>query len=191
VRGGNDMKDTNNDYEKMEELYELYEQKIYHIAYSVLNNIQQAEDTVQETFVTIYQHLEKIRSLNTQELKLYVLRIAKNKAIDSYRKNKRQGIFLEEYQREVADVAVDNIEDWEQCLISEVEIDTLLTTLKESSKHVFKYKVFYDLNYQEISELMGMTEVNVRKQFERARRRVLNIIGGRQNDEFKELKKNG
>lgn len=46
------MKVTNNDYEKMEELYELYEQKIYYVAYSILNNIQQAEDAVQETFIT-------------------------------------------------------------------------------------------------------------------------------------------
>ncbi|MCS5149369.1 RNA polymerase subunit sigma, partial [Staphylococcus aureus] len=27
------MKVTNKDYEKMEELYELYEQKIYYVAY--------------------------------------------------------------------------------------------------------------------------------------------------------------
>lgn len=185
------MKVTNKDYEKMEELYEQYEQKIYYLVYSVLNNIQQAEDAVQETFITLYQHIEKIHSLNAQELKRYILRIAKNKAIDSYRKNKRHGIFLGEYQREATEAADENIEEWEQSLMSEVQIDTLLTTLKDSYKHVFKYKVFYDLNYQEISELMGITEVNVRKQFERARKQVLNMIGGRPIDDFKELKNSG
>jgi RNA polymerase sigma-70 factor (ECF subfamily) len=175
----------------MEELYELYEQKIYYVAYSVLHNIQQAEDTVQETFITLYQHLGKIQSLNTQEQKRYIMRIAKNKAIDSYRKNKRRGILLEEYERETTNEADENIEDWEQNLMSEVQIDGLLTSLNESYKHVFKYKVFYDLNYQEISELMGITEANVRKQFERARKQILHIIGGSKNDEFKELKNNG
>ena len=63
------MKVTNNDYEKMEELYELYEQKIYYVAYSILNNIQQAEDAVQETFITLYKNLESsiawlLKSLN-------------------------------------------------------------------------------------------------------------------------------
>ena len=38
---------------------------------------------------------------------------------------------------------------------------------------------------------MGITEVNVRKQFERARKQVQNIIGGIQIDEFKELQKSG
>lgn len=80
------MKVTDNDYEKMEELYELYEQKVYYVAYSILNNIQQAEDAVQETFITLYKNLEKLHNLNIQEFKRYILRVAKNKAIDSYRK---------------------------------------------------------------------------------------------------------
>ncbi|MDP7980330.1 RNA polymerase sigma factor [Bacillus multifaciens] len=184
------MKVTNKDYEKMEELYELYEQKIYYVAYSILNNIQQAEDAVQETFITLYQNLEKLQNLNTQELKRYILRIAKNKAIDSYRKNKRHEIFLEDYQRESLEVADENIEEWEQRFMSEVQIDTLLKELSESYRQVFKYKVFYNLTYQEISNLMGITEVNVRKQFERARKRVHNMIGGIENDEFKELQRN-
>ncbi|WP_020061008.1 RNA polymerase sigma factor [Bacillus sp. 123MFChir2] len=184
------MKVTNKDYEKMEELYELYEQKIYYVAYSILNNVQQAEDAVQETFMTLYQNLEKLRGLNTQELKRYILRIAKNKAIDNYRKNKRQEMFLEEYQRELPEVADENIEKWERSVMSEVQIDTLLKDLNESNRQVFKYKVFYNLTYQEISNLMGITEVNVRKQFERARKRVQNMIGGMQNDEFQELQRN-
>lgn len=183
------MKVNNQDYEKMEELYELYEQKIYSVAYSILNNIQQAEDSVQETFITLYNNLEKLYSLDTYELKRYILRIAKNKAIDSYRKNKRHGLLLEEYQRESIETVDENIEEWEQRLMSENQIDTLLTVLSESCKQVFKYKVFYNLSYQEISKLMGLTEVNVRKQYERARKRVHNMVGGLQSDEFTGLKK--
>ena len=75
------MKVTNNDYEKMEELYELYEQKIYYVAYSILNNIQQAEDAVQETFITLYKNLAKLYSLSTEELKRYILRVAKTRRL--------------------------------------------------------------------------------------------------------------
>ncbi|AXR15238.1 RNA polymerase subunit sigma [Bacillus thuringiensis] len=184
------MKVTNNDYEKMEELYELYEQKIYYVAYSILNNIQQAEDAVQETFITLYKNLEKLHSLSTEELKRYILRIAKNKAIDSYRKNKRHETFLEEYERESIEAVDENIEEWEKRKMSEVQIDTLLKELNESNRQVFKYKVFYNLTYQEILSVMGITEANVRKQFERARKRVPNMIGGIQHDEFKELQRN-
>ncbi len=128
------MKVTNNDYEKMEELYELYEQKIYYVAYSILNNIQQAEDAVQETFITLYKNLEKLHSLSTEELKRYILRVAKNKAIDSYRKNRRHETFLEEYERESAEAVDENIEEWEKRVMSEVQIDALLKELNESNK---------------------------------------------------------
>ncbi|MGQ0417167.1 sigma factor-like helix-turn-helix DNA-binding protein, partial [Bacillus sp. HC-TM] len=62
--------------------------------------------------------------------------------------------------------------------------------LNESNRQVFKYKVFYNLTYQEISSVMGINEANVRKQFERARKRVQNMIGGIKHDEFKELQRN-
>jgi len=126
------MSVINKDYEKMEELYEVYEQKIYYVAYSILNNIQQAEDIVQETFIIIYQKLEVICSLNQQELNRYILRIAKNKTIDQYRKNKRHNVFLEEYQRESPELADKNIEAWEQRLMTEDQMDTLLKELNES-----------------------------------------------------------
>ncbi|PAE15827.1 RNA polymerase subunit sigma [Virgibacillus sp. 7505] len=184
------IKQVKQDYKKIEELYELYEQKVYSAAYSILNNIQQSEDTVQETFITLYNNIEKLHSLDDCELKRYILKIAKNKAIDNYRKNKRHGVLLEEYQHEFVETANENIEEWEQRLIFENQIDALLTVLNESGKQVFKYKVFYNLSYLEISKLMGLTEGNVRKQFERARKRVHSLIGGRQNDEFAELKKN-
>ena len=180
----------NQDYKKMEELYELYEQKIYSAAYIILKNIQQAEDVVQETFITLYNNLEKLNSLDTYELKSYILRIAKNKAIDRYRKNKRHSEILEEYQRELIETVDENVEEWEQRLMSENQIDTLIIVLSESCRQVFKYKVFYNLSYQEIAKLMGMTEVNVRKQFERARKRVHNMMGGLEIDEFTGLKKN-
>lgn len=92
------------------------------------------------------------------------MKIAKNKAIDSYRRNKRQETLLNKYQNEVSEVVDENIDDWEQQLMSEDTIDELLATIAESSKQVFKYKVFYNLPYSEISKVMGITEANAGKQ---------------------------
>ena len=44
------------------ELYEEYEQKVYRVAYRILNNVQQAEDVTQETFIQIYQKIEQVSS---------------------------------------------------------------------------------------------------------------------------------
>lgn len=185
------MKNINSDYEKMNELYDQYEQKVYYVAYSILGNVQQSEDVTQETFISLYQHLHKASRLNTQDLKRYIMKIAKNKAIDSYRRNKRQETLLNKYQNEASEVVDENIEDWEQQLMSEDTIDELLATIAESSKQVFKYKVFYNLPYSEISKVMGITEANARKQFERTRKQILKLIGGCQDGKFERHSRNG
>lgn len=177
------MKKNKTDYQKMEELYTFYEQKVYYTAFSILNNRQQAEDAVQETFISLYQNIHRIYSLDETETKRYILRIVKNKAIDSYRQNKRQILSIEDYQKELINTS--SIEEHEHAVLSEAQIDTLLTTLTPSYQQIFKYKVFYNLNYQEIAGLMNLTEANVRKQFERARKRILNLVGGNKDDEFK------
>lgn len=177
------MKKNKTDYQKMEELYTFYEQKVYYTAFSILNNRQQAEDAVQETFISLYQNIHRIYSLDETETKRYILRIVKNKAIDSYRQNKRQILSIEDYQKELINTS--SIEEPEHTVLSEAQIDTLLTTLTPSYQQIFKYKVFYNLNYQEIAGLMNLTEANVRKQFERARKRILNLVGGNKDEEFK------
>ena len=60
------MKVTTKIMKRWKSYMSLYEQKIYYVAYSILNNIQQAEDTVQETFITLYKNLEKLHSLSTE-----------------------------------------------------------------------------------------------------------------------------
>lgn len=67
------MKKNKTDYQKMEELYTFYEQKVYYTAFSILNNRQQAEDAVQETFISLYQNIHRIYSLDETETKRYIL----------------------------------------------------------------------------------------------------------------------
>ncbi|MEC0179731.1 sigma-70 family RNA polymerase sigma factor, partial [Paenibacillus favisporus] len=41
------------------EIVELYKDKIYHLAYRMLNNRHEAEDVVQETFLRVYKNLDR------------------------------------------------------------------------------------------------------------------------------------
>ena len=54
---------------KMEQLYYLYESAVYAIAYSILNNVEQAEDVTQDTFLKIYSYLDDIEEVG-YELKM-------------------------------------------------------------------------------------------------------------------------
>ena len=51
------------DSEKLEQLYGLYEKKMYAVAYSILHNEWQAEDAVQDAFVRLFKNIRKIKNL--------------------------------------------------------------------------------------------------------------------------------
>lgn len=76
-----------NKKDKMEQLYSLYESAVYAIAYSILNNVEQAEDVTQDTFLKIYSYLDDIEEVGSKRTKAFITKIVKNTAIDIYRKN--------------------------------------------------------------------------------------------------------
>lgn len=78
------------DDEKLSLLYELYEQQLYWVAYSVLHQEQQAEDAVQDTFEKLVKKIYGIQDPASAEVKYLLLRMVKNTAIDKYRKNNRE-----------------------------------------------------------------------------------------------------
>lgn len=71
---------------KIEQLYTIYEQPMYRIAYAILKNEWQAEDAVSDSFEKIIVNISKIGNPRSEKTKRYVISIIKNAAIDQYRK---------------------------------------------------------------------------------------------------------
>lgn len=173
---------------QLEKLYETYEQRVYRVAYKVLRSVEQAEDATQETFIQLYQAMDRWCLLSEDDKRRYVLRVAKNKAIDYYRKNQKQVDVLSNYQKRCI-VVEDNVETKVSEWVSEEQVDVLLSVLPESYQQVFMYRVFYGLSSKEVAKLTGLSEVNVRKQYERAKKKIIAVIGGAENDSIRETLK--
>src|SRR5690606_37657552 len=62
------------------ELVNLYKDKIYFLAYRMMNNVQEAEDVVQETFLRVYMNLHRYD--DTHKFSTWIFRIATNLCID-------------------------------------------------------------------------------------------------------------
>jgi RNA polymerase sigma-70 factor (ECF subfamily) len=78
----------NKQHNAYEYLYDNYSEALYGVIHKVLNDDELANDILQDTIVTIWQ---KIDSYNPEKGTLFtwMLNIARNKAIDEFRKNKR------------------------------------------------------------------------------------------------------
>lgn len=56
-------------------LYQLYEQPMYRIAYSILHHPEQAEDAVSEAFCYLLRHLDKFDEPESDRTKQYIIRL--------------------------------------------------------------------------------------------------------------------
>src|SRR5512137_1028294 len=66
----------------------LYQQKVFVMAYSILRDREDALDAVQETFFRLYQKAGLFRPGNS--FQGWLLQMAKNISIDSYRRRRRK-----------------------------------------------------------------------------------------------------
>ena len=77
----------------VESLYNKYKGKMKQIAYEILQNEHDAQDCGHETVIIIIDKLERFKGTNDEEsLKGLISVVCRNKAIDKYRKNKRQNM---------------------------------------------------------------------------------------------------
>lgn len=176
------MRKLMTDYEKMELIYELYEQKMFAIAFSILKHVEQAEDVVQESFIKIMKHLNRIDDPKEDKTKWFVIQTIKNTAIDTYRKNKKemnQTIPMEEEKiqehHNIIEMRIDHMYQNEY-------VKGILDTLPEKYKEIITYRCFYELSVKETSEILQISSSSVRKRYERAKKMLVKQKGVELNE---------
>lgn len=165
------------DREKLEQLYGLYEKKMYAVAYSILHNEWQAEDAVQDAFVCLFKNIRKIKNLEEEKTRAYVLRTIQNVAIDLYRKNHislQRTVSMEE--KEIADER-DDMMSLISRIAGESILEEMLSRLPESYKEVIMLRCVYQLSTKETAAVLEISEALVRKRQQRAIKKLRTMMG--------------
>lgn len=168
--------DENIQNSMVEQLFNAYENKMYGIAYSILNNVGQAEDAVQDAFVKLIPYLrnmDRVTSIKTKRLVTYTI---KNVAIDMYRRNKKE---LELFSKS-GDEPVILGNTYEFNSVNNLEerqlVVHLFSNLPPKYREIVRYRCYYDLSYKEISLLLNISEKVAAKRYERARKLLKEIL---------------
>lgn len=165
------------DSEKLEQLYGLYEKKMYAVAYSILHNEWQAEDAVQDAFVRLFKNIRKIKNLEEEKTRAYVLRTIQNVAIDLYRKNHislQRTVSMEE--KEIADER-DDMMSLISRIAGESILEEMLSRLPESYKEVIMLRCVHQLSAKETAAVLEISEALVRKRQQRAIKKLRTMMG--------------
>ncbi|MGB7295277.1 MAG: RNA polymerase sigma factor [Candidatus Aminicenantales bacterium] len=144
------------DRQAFKEIVGLYQQKVFLLAYSILQNREDALDVVQETFLRLYQKLgayEKERNFQP-----WLLQIAKNLSIDHFRKHRGRRRELES-GRSIEDLnlaAGDHRSNPASAELRRV-ISGCLERLGERQRLIFLMRHCNGLEYREISQILGIS----------------------------------
>ena len=159
-------------------LVEEYSPMIYLLGLKMLNNPQDAEDILQETFIKAYKHIDKFDGRSSVSTWLY--RIAINEALMSLRKKRPDtvsfdvpSIFETEPQEPL------QIVDWcclpeEEFLSAEsrIRLDEAAERLPDSLRVVFVLRDIEGLSTRETAEVLDISEMAVKTRLSRARLRL-------------------
>jgi RNA polymerase sigma-70 factor, ECF subfamily len=165
------------DFVAFETLVERYERRIYSLAMRILGRREDAEEVVQQTFLSVIQHLAGFREQS--QFATWLTRIATNHALALLRRRSRHRTVPLE------DGSGDHYEDlprpefvarWRETpeqIASRHETRQLLTQaleeLDEKYRLVFVLRDVEGLSTTETAESLGITEANVKVRLLRAR----------------------
>jgi RNA polymerase sigma factor (sigma-70 family) len=149
-----------NERKAQEELYRLYSPKLFGVCLKYSDNYQQAEDNLQDGFVTIFEKIGQFQDKGSFEG--WMKRILINTSLQQHRQQKVYGITNEEdLQEDEIEIETENI-----------SVDFLLQCVQELPdryRQVFNLYVLDGYSHKEISDLLSITEGTSKSNLARAR----------------------
>jgi RNA polymerase sigma-70 factor (ECF subfamily) len=169
------MLDTQDDKDKFTEIYEQYRHFCWYVANQQLGDAQLAEDAVQETFLALTRHLDKVEETDSPKTKKFLMTITKSKAIDILRKRRGEEIPSEEIGTDIPDPSCDMLDQY----ITKENYNHLVSCildLDEPYRVVFEYKYVHKLSDQEIAQLLNISPKLANVRFYRARKKLQEML---------------
>lgn len=159
-------------FNNFRKLVELSTPIAYSVAFRMLGNEDEAKDIVQETMVTIWQKLKKIKT--AEVYKTWMYRIVVNKCYDEMRKRKRNPEFVTDEQtwklisNRISEGPSASLENNETSKI----IRILTEKLSSKQKAVFILSELEGMSNDEISGITGISKSAVKANLYHARKTI-------------------
>ena len=162
------------DPEAFSYLFDTYSDKIYRLAVDLLENEDEAEGIVQDTFLRLFEKLEQFQE--KAKLGTWLYRVAYNASIDLLRK-RRPVVPLPDEPAMQEDLPIPVVYvDWchapETILASteaQLELERAITTLPERYRAVFILRDIEGLSTAETAKILSISVSSVKVQLHRAR----------------------
>jgi RNA polymerase sigma-70 factor (ECF subfamily) len=166
----------NGNLQNFRKLIEVSAPFAYSVSYRMLGDEDEAKDVVQESMITIWQKINRIKS--SESFKTWLYKIVVNKCYDRLRKRKRnQEIRADEKFWETINNHTMSDQPSELDYAETAMIINLLTEkLSPVQKAVFVLGDIEEMSHDEISAITGMSRRNVKASLYYARKKMNEMI---------------
>ena len=138
-------------------IYDCMARMIFSVAYAVTGNYQDAEDVLQDTMIEITTYAHTYQS--GTNAKAWILAMTRHLSIDVVRKKKAA---FSADDSEIAETPVT------EPGFSEIETLDMLRILDEEEKQLVIFRLYTELPYKQIAEIMKISVAAAQKQYQRA-----------------------
>lgn len=168
------LMDDENDKSKFETIYYEYRERMFAAAFDVVKNNEDAEDAVHNAFIGVANNLKSIGDPLSKRTLSYVIKAAKNAAINIYNKNNK--IKTVEFDDNII-ISDDDFFD-EISNVEEAEkIVDAICKLKDTYKMPMYYYFVCDMKISDVANLLGLSTSAVKVRIHRGKKELLRITG--------------
>lgn len=169
-----EIKFTEEDFEKLKSgdkdsfdlLYEEYYLVLFRTGLLILGNKEDAEDVLQDTFVSIYKNAKSLSDFD--KLRPWIFSILKNTSYTRYKKRKRE--FPDEFVLDKTEKSPVYL--GEDDFAEKSEIQDALMNLKEKEREVLVLYYYNDFSIEEIAKILNTFKGTVKSRLYRARKNL-------------------
>ena len=149
------------------EIFDKNSKKIFHLCYGYTGDQDAANDLLQETFLKVWQNLEKFR--NKSLISTWIYRIAVNTCLTYLRTEKKQA------KDELTDNIIENkVEEHSEKNEQIALLYQSIAKLEENDRLIITM-VLDELPYAEIAEISGISEGNLRVKIHRIKQKLTEL----------------
>jgi RNA polymerase sigma factor (sigma-70 family) len=148
-------------------LYKQYSKAMYNLAFRMMNNREDAEDVLQETFIDCYSNLESFRFEST--FGAWLKSILVNNCINQLRKKKADLVLCETLPPVAEEEEAETNYDTNK-------IFNGIEQLPDGYRIILTLYLLEGYDHTEIAQIMGISESTSKSQYSRAKEKLRTIL---------------
>lgn len=150
-----------------QEIFQANSKKIYHLCYGYTGDSDTANDLMQETFLKVWQNLDKFR--NQAMISTWIYRIAVNTCLSHLRVEKRQA--KDELTENIIESKAEEFSEKNEQIAL---LYRCISKLEENERIIITL-VLDEVPYPEIAEISGISEGNLRVKIHRIKHKLTEL----------------